>query len=185
MIVSATAPRTPADKKVDIYIVGGFMFDETAVELEQRILDDFPELMEVNIISIMLGGEWDHVGRQRYATMLYSNSGDIFILDTEEFEALAKEGALLPLDNQESIKSYMTQEQIVDGTTTTYEDDRQKLYGVPLFDSKLFYDMYDISDSVMGVMVYSGNIPYALEVAEWILEKSEQVEDEQVNGDQD
>lgn len=171
MIVSATAPRTPAEKKVDIYLVGGFMFDEGAQELEERILDDFPDLLEVNLYSIMLSGEWDYVGRQKFATMLYSHMGDIFILSTEEFESLAKEGVLLPLDDQDQLKSYLDEELLAKGTTDTHEDSTKRLYGIPLYESDLFKNTFDTSDAVMGVMVYSGNIPYALEVAEWILEK--------------
>ena len=40
MIATVTAPRTPADKKVDIYLVGGFVLDEQAEEYADTILAD-------------------------------------------------------------------------------------------------------------------------------------------------
>ncbi|HOB20286.1 MAG TPA: hypothetical protein PK830_09050 [Candidatus Atribacteria bacterium] len=173
MIVTVTAPRTPGDKKVDIYLVGGYMFEDPASKIEQRILSDFPDLLEINLHNILLEGQMEYVGRQKFLAMLFGQEGDIFILDQKTFKDLAREGALLPLDDYEGIKGRMTKEQIEKGTMAADESSEPKLYGVPLAGFKLFEDTYDTKNAVLCIMSYSDNIPKAVEVTEWILENGQ------------
>ncbi len=48
LLATVTAPQTPPDKKVDLYLVGGFMMEEPAAEYAETMLVDFPELWEIN-----------------------------------------------------------------------------------------------------------------------------------------
>ncbi len=173
MIVTIAAPRTPGDKKVDIYLVGGYMFEDPASQIEQMILSDFPELLEINLYNIMMEGEMEYIGRQKFMAMLFGQEGDIFVLDRNTFTNLVKEGAVLPLDDYEGIKDRMTQEQIEKGTLAVDASSEPKLYGVPLAGFKLFEDTYDTSKSVLCIMAYSDNIPKAVEVTEWILKNGQ------------
>ena len=99
MLATVTKPQTPPEKKVDIYLVGGYMIEESAAEYADTVRMDFPDLLEVNIFNIGVEGEMEYAGRQKLMVMLGSQSGDIYSFPRDEFESMAKTGAFLPLDD--------------------------------------------------------------------------------------
>jgi maltose-binding protein MalE len=180
MLVTITAPRTPADKKVDIYLVGGFMLEEQAAEYADTILADFPELLEVNIYNIELDGEMEYAGRQKLMVMLGSQSGDIYSFTKDEFENMVKTGAIMPLDDYPELLSYFTEEQLKEGTFTTEEDPTPRIYGIPISEVEPFNKKFFITENTfMGVMAYSQNKEKAIEVMKWIMEHKEEAKYEQ------
>jgi hypothetical protein len=180
MLANITAPRTPADKKVDIYLVGGFMLEEQAAEYADTVLADFPELMEVNIFNIGLEGDLEYAGRQKLMVMVGSQSGDIYSFTRDEFEGMAKLGAFLPLDDYPELLSYFTEEQLEKCTFTTEEDPTARIYGIPINDvDAIGKNFFVTEDSMMGVMAYSQNIEKSLEVLKWIIENKDTAQYEQ------
>ncbi len=172
MVTTIAAPRTPDDMKVDIYLVGSYMFEDAVEEVAETILLDFPELLEINIYNIMLGGdgESDYAGRQKLMVMLASQSGDVYVFEKDQFEVFAEQGAFLPLDEYfELFKPYFTEEQLADFTFISEEDGEPYLYGLPM-DGITTFDQAGLkaSEVAIGVMAYSKNIEKAVEVLEWM-----------------
>ena len=171
LITTMTAPQTPADKKVDIYLVGGYMMEDSAPDVESTILASFPELMEINIYNINVQAEMAYAGRQKLMAMLGSQTGDIYSFTKDEFAGMAQMGALLPLDNYDELKKHFTQEQLDEYTFATEDDPTPRLYGLPMTDIKLLGGIFfDTSNSAFGVMSYSKNSDKAVEVLQWIIE---------------
>ena len=172
MVTAIAAPRTPDELKVDIYMVGNYMFDDAAREVAQTILTDFPDLKEINFYNIMLGGDpqTDYAGLQKLMVMLASQSGDIYIFDKERFEVYANQGAFHPLNDYiDSIRHLFTEEELSQFTFTINEVGEPLLYGLPM-DNITIMDQAGLiaSDAAIGVMAYSKNQEKALEVLEWL-----------------
>lgn len=173
MVTTMTRPQTPPEKKLDIYMVGDYMLLDTAEPIENKILEDFPELLEVNIFNISLQGEMEYMGRQQLMVMLGSQSGDIFVFDEQEFKMIAEQGAFVPLDEYvEELKGFVSEEKLEKYKFKDLEEEEYHYYGVPMEGITLFKETgYDVSDKVMGVMAYSKNQEKAIEAVKWFLEK--------------
>ena len=102
LITAMTRPQTPPEKKVDIFLIGDYALDEHIQLVSQRMLDEFPELLEINIMNIPLGEgidpQLEMASRQKLMVMLASQSGDIFVFNKEDYEQFAKQGAFIPLE---------------------------------------------------------------------------------------
>lgn len=179
MVTAITRPQTPPEKKVDIFLVGGFAFDEALNALSARMLEDFPELLEINFTNIVLEGDpqLELAGRQKLMVMLGSQTGDIFVFSSEEFEMLARQGAFLPLDvlMDDIIEATIAYEEIDEHRIAIEDEDGQpgepRIYGLPLKNTAIFEDtFFDVENKVIAVMAYSRNKKNAIEVTRWIFE---------------
>ncbi len=179
MVTAITRPQTPPEKKVDIFLIGGFAFDEALNALSTRMLEDFPGLLEINFTNIVLEGDpqLEFAGRQKLMVMLGSQTGDIFVFSREEFEVLAQQGAFLPLDGlmDDKIEELIHYEEMDAQKIAVEDEDGQlgepRIYGLPLKDTAIFEDaFFDVENKVIAVMAYSRNIDNAIEVVRWMFE---------------
>lgn len=177
-------PRTPADKKLDIFLAGDYVLPEFMEGLANDIMEDFPYLLEVNVDHIPLNGQdmqMDYVGRQKLMVMLGSQTGDIYVFSKEEFEKIVEQGAFLPLDDFVNENKDLIDHDKLEKYKVTYvdmEDEKEvteeHYYGIPISQLKLFENTgYDVSDKIIGIMSYSRNQETALEVLKWILNEGE------------
>jgi hypothetical protein len=180
LITAMTRPQTPTEKKVDIFLVGDYALDENLQLVSQRMLNDFPELLEINIMNIPMGEgidpQLDIASGQKLMVMIGSQSGDLFVFDKEEYRLYAEQGAFVPLDDvvDEKIQQYISMEELEDckvAADPEYSEDTQpRIYGVPLKGVTLFKDTgYNTDDKVISLMVYSRNKEKAADVLKWIL----------------
>lgn len=175
MVTTIAAPRTPDELKVDIYMVGNFMFDEAAQAVADTILADFPELKEINFFNIMLGRDphTEHAGQQKLMVMLASQTGDIYIFDKERFEIYARQGAFHPLNDYiDDFRHLFTEAELEEFTFTVDDANGEPmLYGLPM-DSITIMDETGLiaSEAAIGVMSYSKNQERALEVLQWLFQ---------------
>jgi len=175
LLATVTAPQTPPEKKVDLYLVGGFMIEEPAAEYAETMLVDFPELWEINFYNIMIEGEMEYMGRQKLMIMTGSQTGDIYIFKKDEFDTMASLGAFIPLDDYPEITRHFTKEQLEEFTYTTDLDPEPRIYGVPVSDvDPIGKSFFNTEDAVIGVMAYSQNMEKSIEVMQWIIEHSDQ-----------
>lgn len=182
LVSTMTRPQTPPDKKVDIIMVGGYMLDEEVQSISQRMLEDFPELLEINFLNIPLGLDIDPqlemAGQQKLAAMIMMQEGDIYVFSRQDYEAFAKEGAFMPLDEyiDEEIARYISPEGLEEYKLSVSEeyggDNQPHVYGIPLKGLTLFDKTgYNVEDKVLSIMVYSKNQEKAVEVMKWIMTK--------------
>ncbi|HZJ57884.1 MAG TPA: hypothetical protein VFD89_06540 [Clostridia bacterium] len=175
VVTTVTKPKTPADKKIEIFLIGDYMFDEPAAAVSEGILDDFPNLWEVNINNISLGGEdlqMDYMGRQKLMVMLASQTGDIYAFEKDEFAQIAEQGAFISLDEfVEENGDLIGEDRLGKSKKMILEEDVEPhYYGISMNGLELFMDTgYDVSDKVIGIMGYSDNPSMAVEVLKWIL----------------
>jgi maltose-binding protein MalE len=180
MVVAMTRPQTPPEKKVDIFLVGGFAQEEVLDALGTKILEDFPKLLEINFTNIVLEGDpqLELAGRQKLMVMLGSQTGDIFVFSHDEFEMLARQGAFLPLDGlmDDIIEAKIPHEEM-DEYRIAVEDEEgresePRIYGLPLKETVVFDDaFFDVENKIIAVMAYSRNAENAVDVIRWLVSK--------------
>jgi len=171
LLTTITAPKTPADKKIDIFLVGGYMLQEQADEYAKAIKADFPELLEVNITNIEIEGDMGYAGWQKLMVMTGSQTGDIYSFPEETFKSMAELGNFMPLDDYKELLSHFSEEQLKNYTFTTEYIPEPKIYGVPISDVESIGKSFFITENaVMGVTSYSQNSEKAVEVLKWIIE---------------
>jgi maltose-binding protein MalE len=180
LVSTMTRPQTPPDKKVDIFLVGDYLLEENAEPISQRMLEDFPELLEINFMNIPLGGdpELEIMGRQKLMVVIGAQEGDIFVFSKQEYETFAKQGAFMPLDEyiDDEITKYIPAEELEKYKLSVeyeYAQDKQPhIYGIPLKGVTIFNDTgYNVEDKVLSIMAYSKNKEKAIEVMKWIVTK--------------
>jgi len=171
IVTTMTRPQTPADKKLDIYMVGDYMLQDATESISNKMLEDFPELLEANFFNIALEGEMEYVGRTQLMVMVGSQTGDIYAFSKEEFKTMAEQGAFMPLDEYiEEFQEVVPKEKLEEYKFRALEEEQSHYYGVPMEGITLFENSgYDVSDKVMGVMAYSKNTEKAIEALKWFL----------------
>jgi len=178
MIITITRPQTPPEKRVDIFLVGGFAMDDALTALSERMLADFPQLLEINFTNIVLEGDpqLELAGRQKLMVMLGSQTGDVFVFNRDEFEVLARQGAFTPLDElmNEEIKDLIPADEL-ENHMIAVEDGGGKagelhVYGLPLKQAAVFDNtFFEVEDKIIAVMAYSRNMENAIEAVRWIV----------------
>lgn len=182
MVETVTAPRTPNDKKVDIYMVGEYADTEKLNYLSENMLQQFPELLEINFNNIQKGGDsqMDYAGTQKLAVMLGAQEGDVYIFNKEDFQRYVQQGAFIPLDDIidssviESIPEEKREEftsTIEDGENIEWEN-TPHLYGLPMEGISCFEEsLYPVEDKVIGIIAFCHNEEYSKKVIEWLFEE--------------
>lgn len=175
MITTMTTPKTPPEQLIDIFLIGDYAMDDATETISNDILDEFSNLLEVNISNIPLGDDpqMDYAGRQKLMVMVGSQTGDIYAFEKNEFKMMAEQGAFLSLDEYaDQFKDIIDDVDLIEYEITDVEgeEDVSHYYGISMEGSDVFKDTgYDVSDKIMGVMAYSKNQSTALDVMKWIL----------------
>jgi hypothetical protein len=162
VFVSATRPTTPAQEKVDFYLVGEPTMTDTGEVVGGYLKKDFPQLKEINIYDIdVVSQDMQAVSMQKLMAYMAGATGDIYIFPKEMFALYAGDGAFMPLDTLVGDEVYQyIDEDIKDTVVLKLEGDTQEhCYGVPIKDVKLFEGTgYDSSNKILTIMVNSENL---------------------------
>lgn len=107
---TATAPRTPADKLVEVYIASlGGMDAEPLDQLAEKAQLDMPEQQEIvfsNVNTVQ-----DYYADQ-LTVMLMAQQGNVYIIPASRFDDLAESGAFISLDEYLSNGSLLVPETV-------------------------------------------------------------------------
>lgn len=102
LLYTVTEYHPPAERRVDIYLMGNYVNIEPLKELEARALEHgqaFDEtLEEVNFFDLALAGEDDPYTPQKLMVLLAANEGNIYFLNRDYTEQFVKQDVALPLD---------------------------------------------------------------------------------------
>lgn len=177
LIYSVTAPRTPPELKVDIYMVGPAASSDALDALTARAKPDFPDMQELNFINIPLSGDSDVYAYQRYQTMVGAGEGDVYIVDGGMFESLVDMGGAVALNPYIESGALVLGDLELGGTTLEAPVESEdappigrRVYGVPM--DSLFGFLtdsgFDNRNKVMIVMSFSKNKENAVKMVNWL-----------------
>lgn len=124
--------------------------------------------------QIAIDPQLDLAGQQKLMVMIGSQSGDIYMFESDRYKLYAEQGAFMALDEyEEYIKELIGDEyadKLEELKVKSEDDDEPHLYGIPADSIKVFEDTgYNTEDKVLCIMAYSKKPEKAWNVAKWLL----------------
>ena len=173
-LVSTALSKVPPEERVDIYLISDYADTGSMEALVNEMLPDFPELREINFVSIPSADEGDYLNQQKLVVNIAAKQGDIYIGSAEEMTALAEQGLFDPLEEtwgDTILSDYIPQDDLTLYLTQTEGSTVPHYYGAPADQFTLFREYYyDSAHKVMGVPYYSVNKETALRIMAWLIE---------------
>lgn len=172
LVYTMTKYQPPPDKRLSVYFVTYPISSESMELLQNSILQEIPELEEVNVISVVLTEEDDYYGSMQLSTYVGAGEGDIFIMSSSQFNRFAGSGAFFPLE--EAIEADLIQAKNIStgkGLALNEDTGDYVLCGVPA-DTLYGLMEYDIDnrDLIISIMGYSKNVDKAIQCVNWFIE---------------
>ncbi len=155
LIYSMTAPRTPDDEKLDIYIYG-FGNEETLQAYMRRIHEEhFPDLKEINAMFITE----DEYGPMVLSTRIAAGEGNLYIFPRDTFQSYANQGVFIPLEDMEGVVEMCESAglKLERGWRKNQETGERHLYGVPVSSFKSLRSIYASGEMYMCLRIMNPN----------------------------
>ena len=176
IVFAVTAYRPPAEKKVELYVLNGYIDTETFQrdfwpELQARK----PEQEELTVLNINLTDSSNIYAPMQFSTYVAAQQGDLFLISRDEMLKITSDGAqeslveLTPyLENgaidAEDIDLAKGTLDRGDSTTAVYAIPADTLTGLNAYGN-------DPRDSLLCILMYSKNADSAAALIELMLEK--------------
>jgi len=172
-MVSTSLSKVPPAERVDIYLISDYADTAGLEDLAQEMLPDFPELREINFISIPSADEGDYLNQQKLVVNVAAKQGDIYIGSVEEMTSLAEQGLFQPLEESWGdtlLSDYIPQDELTLYLEQAVDENEPHYYGAPADQFTVFEEyFYDPAHKVMGVPYYSINKEKAQRIMAWLL----------------
>ncbi|MGI5877120.1 MAG: hypothetical protein ACOX7W_00780 [Christensenellales bacterium] len=186
---SATAPETPREYKVDIYILSYASGDLEG--WERQILESLPpDQQEINFLTYSIADMSGGQTMEILGAWMAVQQGDIFVMPMGIYTSLAQSGAFLALDKplEEGEPPFIETVPIpedfdMETLRVEYEVYDEEgaaslsdgICGVPLDSAEGLLDIYVVPEGMIAsVTTYSINQRNALSVIAWILENKQE-----------
>ena len=148
--------RPPADKKIDLYMLGT-IDDDGMRDYVNRVHETrMPDMEEMSVLLLTKDSDY---GNMQLTTFVGAGEGDVYLLPRDEFVTLAASGAWEPLEDVPEITSLFTERDlnIQSGWRTDNGTGETHLYGIPV--SRLpGLKKYVLTDNAyLSILVTGGN----------------------------
>jgi hypothetical protein len=158
----------PSDERIlSLYMTASYADTEKVGLLAEEVAPDFPEMEELDFLSITVDNAYDYTDMQRLMTLIYAGQGDVYILDTEMFEQLVGDGAFMPLDGLVD-----TDIDLSPATLRLEGDEDAHVYGIPA-DSLyglIEHELYDNRRTTIVIMAYTTNPDESVQLVQWLVD---------------
>ena len=128
LLYTVTAPRIPADKKVDFYISGNVTTEKLEAYTEKVRTEEMPDLETIQIVTLYMD---DQYGPMQLMTYIAAGEGDVYMLRRENFLSLASEDAFVPLETNPELMETLSGVDLQRGWRKNTETGENHLYGIP------------------------------------------------------
>lgn len=161
LLFTMTAYRTPEDKKLEIYVLNGYVDAQRLQdELWPKLLEEYPEQekMVVQNINILSNDMYSYM---QFSTYVAAQQGDVCLMPVSEVEKLASEGAEYAfMELTPFIESGVIDPRGIDVTPGLFRSSEgvEGLYAIP---ADSLYGLYalnnDPKDAMLCILDYNGN----------------------------
>lgn len=180
LLYTVTAYRSPAEKKIDVYIYG--YGDEKGINayMNEIRLTKMSDMEEMNALLLTMDESY---GAMQLSTYIAAAEGDVYILPRDEFVSFAVNGAWIPLEDYPEITTHFTERDISlqSGWRRESESGESHLYGIPVSKlpglSKYLY----VENGYICVLVTNGNDENVVKFLSILCE--DMIEDAEVSSD--
>ena len=102
MIYNATEYVPPADKTLQITLVGNFVSQDVLDYYTEKAQEEFPEMEKITVDNIPLDftGEGDYSGYTKLTVVISVGEGDIYLLNRDLLVGYSSMQAFMPLDDE-------------------------------------------------------------------------------------
>ena len=128
LLYTVTAPRIPADKKVDFYISGNVDTEKLEAYTEKVRTQEMPNLETIQTVTLYMD---DQYGPMQLMTYIAAGEGDVYLLGRENFLSLASEDAFVPLETNPELMETLSGVDLQRGWRKNTETGENHLYGIP------------------------------------------------------
>ena len=128
LLYTVTAPRSPADKKVDFYISGNVDTEKLEAYTEKVRTQEMPNLETIQTVTLYMD---DQYGPMQLMTYIAAGEGDVYLLGRENFLSLASEDAFVPLETNPELMETLSGVDLQRGWRKNTETGENHLYGIP------------------------------------------------------
>ena len=128
LLYTVTAPRIPADKKVDFYISGNVDTEKLEAYTEKIRTQEMPNLETIQTVTLYMD---DQYGPMQLMTYIAAGEGDVYLLGRENFLSLASEDAFVPLETNPELMETLSGVDLQRGWRKNTETGENHLYGIP------------------------------------------------------
>lgn len=128
LLYTVTAPRIPADKKVDFYISGNVDTEKLEAYTERVRMEEMPNLETIQTVTLYMD---DQYGPMQLMTYIAAGEGDVYLLGRENFLSLASEDAFVPLETNPELMETLSGVDLQRGWRKNTETGENHLYGIP------------------------------------------------------
>ena len=97
LLYSMTAYRSPADKRIDVYIQSPLVTEQRAEAFFQPIWEERVPDMEVVDSVILTSSTQDYYGSMQLTVYIMAQGGDVYLLSSSDFKTFASQGVFLDL----------------------------------------------------------------------------------------
>ena len=164
IVFAVTAYRPPAEKKVELYVLNGYIDTETFQrdfwpELQARK----PEQEELTVLNINLTDSSNIYAPMQFSTYVAAQQGDLFLISRDEMRRITADGAQEALVELTGYLKNGTLDR-GDGTTAVYAIPADTLTGLSQYGN-------DPKNSLLCIPMYTKNADSAAALIGLMLEK--------------
>lgn len=175
LLFTATAYRPPEEKKVEIYVLNGYI-DAAALQADlwPEFSAAYPDQEELTVMNInMVGG--DMYAAMQFSAYVAAGQGDVCLLPLSEVGRMASDGAEYAfMELTPYIESGVIDVEGIDLSAGRMKDSGgvEGIYGIP---ADSLYGLYDFTnnpaDSLLCIFDYNGNDDHSAAMLGMMLER--------------
>lgn len=182
MIYNATEYVPPADKTLQITLVGNFVSQDVLDYYTEKAQEEFPEMEKITVDNIPLDftGEGDYSGYTKLTVVISVGEGDVYLLNRDLLVGYSSMQAFMPLDDEVaeggSLYGLFSDEDIEAGTFVADDTDGQAhVYGISAQHLYGFISQgADTRDLYIACTSFTKNEEYALKAIAWLSEQTQE-----------
>jgi hypothetical protein len=175
-LVTATVPKAPAERRVDVIIIGGT--GASTDRWQNDILRMLPpDQQEVSVTATTILEGQESTMYQLVAARMAAGEGNIWIMPKDYFLGNAAGGTFIPLDGMVSAFAIPEGADLSAGKVALRTEDgspgETHLFGIPLDKCTGLAELFWPEDMVLAIPVYATkNTANTIATANWILAKT-------------
>lgn len=153
---TVTTYRSPAEKKVDLYVYGAMDEPKMNAYMQAVREDQMADMEEMN--ALMLTAD-DTYGPMQISTYIAAGEGDLYILPRDQFISMAGSGAWMALEQDEELMAMMEQAgvNLQSGWRRERDTGESHLYGIPVSKLPGLEEYLYVENGFLCVLVTNGN----------------------------
>ena len=129
LLYTVTEPKVPDSLKIEMIVCGASLDQDFGEYMERVRVEQMPDMLKTELSVI----PDDDTAIQYLTVRIGTQGGDVYLLPKDEFDTIALNGALLPLEDDKELMDVLQVLNVESGRKVDPDSrDSRHLYGIPL-----------------------------------------------------